>query len=109
MNKTELQYLIQQRQQRETRATNNWLKENGLNADTFASTRVSLLQAQKAAHQAKTELRHYLTDGDIKRIEAFERKMRQAHIRDKLPKHAANPIFQICTKAKRKAHQQKAH
>lgn len=109
MNKTELQYSIQQRQQRETKATNDWLKENGLNADTFATTPVSLLQAQKAAHQALTEHRQHLTDSDVKKLEAFERKMQQAHIRKKLPKHAANPVFQICTKAKRKAHKQQAN
>lgn len=109
MNKTELQYAIQRHQTRDTQAANNWLKENGLNADTFATTHVQLLQAQKAAHQAMTEHRQHLTDGDIKKLEAFERKMQQAHVRKKLPKHAANPIFKICTKAKRKVHKQQAH
>ena len=108
MNKTELQYSIQQRQVRETQATNNWLKEQGLNADTFATTHVTLLQAQKAAHQALTMHRQHLTDSDVKKLEAFERKMAQAHIRKKLGKHAASPIFKICTKAKRQAHKQKA-
>lgn len=109
MNKTELQYSIQKRQQRETKATNDWLRENGLNADTFASTLMSLLKAQKSAHQALTEHRQHLTDTDVKKLQAFERKMRQAQIRKKLPKHAANPIFQICTKAKRKANKQLEH
>jgi hypothetical protein len=109
MNKTELQHSIQQRQVRETQATNTWLKQNGLNADTFATTHVPLLQAQKAAHEAMTKHRQHLTDKDMKKLQAFERKMRQAHIRKKLPKHAANPIFQICTKAKRQAHKQQAH
>lgn len=109
MNKTELQYTIQRQQTRDTQAANNWLKEVGLNADTFATTHVQLLQAQKAAHEAMTAHRQHLTEGDIKKLQAFLRKMQQAHIRKKLPKHAANSIFKICTKAKRQAHQQKAH
>ena len=88
MNKTELQYAIQRQQTRDTQTANNWLKENGLNADTFATTHVQLLQAQKAAHEALTEHRQHLTDSDVKKLEAFERKMQQAHIRKKLPKLA---------------------
>lgn len=109
MNKTELQFTIQQRQSRDTQATNKWLSENGLNADTFATTHVLLLKAQKAAHQAITENWQHLSDGDLKKLQAFERKMQQAHIRKKLPKHAANSILKICTKAKRKAHHQQPH
>ncbi len=109
MNKTELQYAIQKRQIRETQATNSWLKENGLSAETFATTHVLLLQAQKAAHEAVKEHRQYLSESDLKKLQAFERKMRQAHIRNKLGKQAANPIFRICTKAKRQAHKHKAH
>lgn len=109
MNKTELQYVIQQRQSRDTQSANNWLKQNGLNADTFATTQLPLLKAQKTAHEAMTAHRQHLTASDIKKLQAFLRKMQQAHIRNKLPKHAANSIFKICTKAKRQAHQQQAH
>ena len=109
MNKTDLQYAIQHRQSRDTQTANNWLKEVGLNADTFATTHVQLLQAQKAAHEAMTAHRQHLTEGDMKKLQAFLRKMQQAHIRKKLPKQAANSIFKICTNAKRQAHKQKAH
>jgi hypothetical protein len=109
MNKTELQYAIQQRQRRETEATNEWLKKSGLNVETFSTTHLSLLQAQIAAHEAIKEHRQHLTEKEIEELQGFGCKMRQPYIRNKLPKHAANPIFKICTKAKRKAHKLQAH
>jgi hypothetical protein len=51
MNKTELNYHIAARQQRDTALTNNWLKNRGITERDLLDSRTLLLQAQKTVHE----------------------------------------------------------
>lgn len=101
---TQLQRQFESKAQKDTKQSNDWLKENGINSQTFAFTHVKLIQAQQKAHDLLTNFKGLLTSAQEKKLKDFQIKMNTGYIRKKLKPEAAKAIFVINTQVKRKAH-----
>lgn len=101
---TQLQRQIESKTQKDTKQSNDWLKENGINSQTFAFTHVKLIQAKQKAHDLLNNYKNLLTPAQEKKLKDFQIKMNTGHIRKKLKPEAAKAIFVISTQIKRKAH-----
>ena len=81
--------------------TADWLRDNGIAVNTFSSTHVKLLQAQKSAHTLLTQNLNLLTTSQIKTLKAFQRNMAHKNTRAKLKPEHAYPILNISNKINR--------
>lgn len=101
---TQLQRQLESKAQKDTKQSNDWLKENGINYQIFALTHIKLIQAQQKAHDLLTNFKDLLTLAQEKKLKEFQIKMNTGHIRKKLKPEAAKAIFVISTQIKRKAY-----
>ncbi len=81
--------------------TADWLRDNGIAVNSFATTHVKLLQAQQTAHTLLTQNKDLLTTSQIKTLKAFQRTMSNKKARAKLKPENAYPILNISTKVNR--------
>jgi hypothetical protein len=72
---THKQFQIARQSHIDTLSANNWLKEVGLNADTFGITHIRLLQAQQQAHALLSQHSNLLTQSQRTTLEYFQRAM----------------------------------
>ena len=81
--------------------TADWLRDNGIAANSFANTHVKLLQAQQTAHTLLNQNQNLLTSHQIKTLKAFQRNMNNKKARSKLKTEAAFQILNISNKINR--------
>jgi len=81
--------------------TADWLRDNGISVNLFATTNVKLLQAQQSAHTLLTQNKDLLTTSQIKTLKVFQRTMSNKKARAKLKPENAYPILNISTKVNR--------
>jgi len=81
--------------------TADWLRDNGIAVNSFATTHVKLLQAQQTAHTLLTQNKDLLTTSQIKTLMAFQRSMSNKSARAKLKPEHAYPVLNINTKINR--------
>jgi len=103
---TDQQHQIHLRTQWHTQETNCWLTEQGLNADTFGTTYIRLLQAQQQAHTLLTQHQNLLTDSQCTTLERFSQQMRQRRTRSKLKPAAASAVLNISSRINRQLFRQ---
>ena len=92
---TDAQYQILLKQDKDSLTSEKWIKDTGLNVSAFNQLPVQLLQAQKAAHALLTQNLNLLTTKQIKTLRAFQRKVVNKKIRNKLKPASAYPILNI--------------
>ena len=101
MNKQEQQYQIRKQEQQDTQQADTWIKQQGLNTDTFGITNLQLLQAQQTAHTLLTAHKHLLNQKQIQTLKAFQQKTNNKRISGKLKPCAAYQVLNIGTKINR--------
>lgn len=109
MQKHELQHQIRKHETADTIKANDWLADAGLNAQTFDSTHIQLLQAQRQAHALLTQHNNLLTQYQRTTLEQFQQAMAHKNTRIKLKPTAANPILNISSKINRQLFKQHRH
>lgn len=103
---TDKQFEINQRSAADTQAAKEWLAEVGLNANTFGTTHIRLLQAQQQAHALLTHHSNLLTASQCETLEHFQQLMANRRTRDRLKPQAANPVLNISSKINRQLFKQ---
>ena len=78
MNKQEQQYQIRKQEQQDTQQADTWIKQQGLNTGTYATTKLLLLQAQQTAHTLLTEHKHLLNQKQIQTLKNFQYNLRNS-------------------------------
>jgi hypothetical protein len=110
MNKRDIlthqQFQINLRSDCQTQHTNRWLAEQGLDADTFGTTHIRLLQAQQQAHTLLTHHSRLLKDSQRMTLERFQQQMRRPKTRSRLKPTAANAVLNISTRINRQLFKQ---
>lgn len=101
MNKQEQQYQIRKQEQQDTQQADTWIKQQGLDTGTFATTNLQLLQAQQTAHTLMTAHRHLLNQKQIQTLLAFQQKITNKRTSTKLNPKAAYQVLNIGTKINR--------
>jgi hypothetical protein len=81
--------------------TADWLRDNGIAVNSFATIHVKLLQAQQIAHVLLTQNKDLLTTNQIKTLKAFQKNMAHKNSRSKLKPEHAYPVLNISTKINR--------
>jgi hypothetical protein len=102
---THKQFDIHQRQQCDSNYTDWLLRHHGLNPNTFAKLDLKVVQAKIAAHELEKKYSKYLTEANIEKIKAFNRKVANPKKGHLLKSNAAYPILNMATKIKRQAYQ----
>jgi hypothetical protein len=106
MNKQDLQQKMRANEKENTLQANNWISSVGLDAYTFGTTHIKLLQAQQQASQLLKHHSHLLTNSQRKTLEDFKHQMSHKNTRIKLKPAAAFPVFNISTKINRQLFKQ---
>ena len=103
---TDKQFHINQRSAADTQTAKEWLAEVGMNANTFGTTHIRLLEAQQQAHALLTHHGNLLTTSHRETLEHFQQLMANKRTRDRLKPQAANPILNISSKINRQLFKQ---
>jgi hypothetical protein len=103
---THKQFQIARQSHIDTLSANYWLKEVGLNADTFGITHIRLLQAQQQAHALLSQHSNLLTQSQRTTLEYFQRAMTNKRTRNRLKPASANPVLNISSKIHRQLFKQ---
>lgn len=106
MNKQDLQQKIRANERENTLQANNWISSVGLDANTFDTTHIKILQAQQQASQLLKHHSQLLTHSQRKTLEDFKHQMSHKNTRIKLKPTAALPILNISTKINRQLFKQ---
>ena len=101
MNKQEQQYQIRKQEQQDTQQADTWIKQQGLNTDTFGNTNLQLLQAQQTANTLLTANKHLLNQKQIQTLKKFQQKINNKRISTKLNPKTAYQVLNIGTKINR--------
>ena len=101
MNKQEQQYQIRKQEQLDTKQADTWIKQQGLDAGTFGTINVLLLQAQQKAHSLLTLHRHLLTSKQLTTLKAYQRKIGNKRTSKNLKPESAYQVLNINTKINR--------
>ena len=95
------QYQIIRKADKDTLTVNKWIVKSGLDAKSFATAPVQLLQAQQTAQILLNQTPHLLTTEQLSTLKAFTKCMATKRTRSTLnPKHAY-PVLNIATKINR--------
>jgi hypothetical protein len=103
---THSQFEINKRCDEDTIESNDWLAANGLKTDSFFSTDLKLIQAQKQAH---TLLKHHIELLSLEQettLRNFQHLMTHKNTRIKLQQKAAIPVLNISSKIHRQLFKQ---
>ena len=109
MQKHELQHQIRKHEAADTIKANDWLADAGLNAQTFGTTHIRLLQAQQKAHALLTHHSNLLTQSQRTTLEQFQQAMSIKRTRCRLKPVSANPVLNISSKINRHLFKQHRH
>ena len=101
MNKQEQQYQIRKQEQQDTQQADAWIKQQGLNADTFGTSNLQLLQAQQTAHTLLTAHKHLLNQKQIQTLNKFQQKITNKRTSGKLKPCSAYQVLNIGAKINR--------
>ena len=101
MNKQEQQYQIRKQEQQDTQQADTWIKQQGLDTGTFATTKLQLLQAQQTAHTLLTAHKHLLNQKQIQTLKAFQQKTNNKRTSKKLNPKTAYQVLNIGAKINR--------
>ena len=94
-----LTYTIQQRNKKDTKSTNSWLKNNGVNAEKIADTHLYLLQAQIIATNILKNNSNLLGPNEAHTLNKFLVAMRRPQ---NVKKAQAHKVMKIGTSINRK-------
>jgi hypothetical protein len=103
---THKQFNIALKSHIDTLSSNDWLAEVGLNADTFGTTHIRLLQAQQQAHALLSQNSNLLTQSQRTTLEHFQQAMSNKRTRCRLKPASANPVLNISSKINRQLFKQ---
>lgn len=103
---TQKQFEINYRQKYDSKITDNLLRQNGLNPQTFSIMAIEVVQARLVAKELKNNYSNLLTPRQIKLINKFNSKATNEKICNELKPAFAYPILNLATKIKRLAHKQ---
>ena len=98
---THAQYQINHKADKDTLTVNKWIGTSGLNVQSFNTTPIKLLQAQKAAHTLMRQHTNLLTAEQIHTLKSFNKLMVSKHTRAQLKPQHAYPILNISNKINR--------
>ena len=104
---TDAQFQINNKQKFDTKATNIFLKENGLSPFTFSTMAKELVQARLAALELLKNHFELLSEQQIKALNKFNSKVINKKKCNQLNPSIAYPILNLATKIKRQAHKQR--
>ena len=103
---THAQYQINHKADKDTLTVNKWIGTCGLNVQSFNTTPIQLLQAQKTARELLTQFPQLLTQHQITTLKSFNKLMVCKRTRAQLKPEAAYPILNISTKINRQLFRQ---
>ena len=103
---TDAQFQINCRQKYDSKVTDNFLKENGLNPDTFAILAPELIKAQLTIKELEKDYSKFLSQAHIEAINKFNEKLSNSKKRKKAKPALAYQIFNMASKIKRQAHKE---
>ena len=109
LNKSDTAQQIRTRELLDTKLTDAWLAQQGINAKNFSSIHIKLLQAQSQAKLLTENHQHLLTNSQLKLLIDFLGKMKNSAYRKQLNPKATLPILNLAAKINRhlfKAHRQ---
>ena len=109
LNKSDTAQQIRTRELLDTKLTDAWLAQQGINAKNFSSIHIKLLQAHSQAKLLTENHQHLLTNSQLKLLVDFLGKMKDTASRSRLKPAAALPILNLAAKINRrlfKAHRQ---
>jgi hypothetical protein len=92
---TQAQYQILRKNDKDTRTTEKWIKDTGLNVCVFNRLPVQILKAQQVAHTLLTLNLNLLTTEQIKTLRAFQRKVGNTKNHKNLKPTTAYPVLNI--------------
>ncbi len=103
---TDKQFQIKNRQIYDSKVTDNFLKNNGVNPITLTKIPVEVIRARIASYELLNQYKTFLSNDQIKAINKFNSKVNNKKKCHLLTPNLAYPILNLATKIKRKAHQQ---
>ena len=103
---TDAQFQINCRQKYDSQVTDNFLKENGLNPDTFAILSPELIKAQLTINELERDYSKFLSQAHIEAINKFNEKLSDSKKRKKAKPALAYPILNMASKIKRLAYKE---
>jgi hypothetical protein len=106
MSKHERHHQIQQQASADTATANQWIRAQGLDAGSFHSTPIRLLQAQQQAHTLLTQHWALLSTEQRAQLQLFMQQMRCKRTRSQLKPQAANSVLNISSKIHRQLFRQ---
>ena len=86
--------------------TADWLRDNGIDVQSFGITHIRLLQAQQQAHALLSEHINLLTQSQRNTLEHFQQAMTNTRTRNRLKPASANPVLNISSKIHRQLFKQ---
>ena len=98
---THAQYQINHKADKDTLTVNKWIGTCGLNVQSFNTTPIKLLQAQKSARELLTQYPQLLTQHQITTLKSFNKLMVCKRTRAQLKPQHAYPVLNISTKINR--------
>ena len=102
LNKSDTAQQIRTRELLDTKLTDAWLAQQGINAKNFSSIHIKLLQAHSQAKLLTENHQHLLTNSQLKLLVDFLGKMKDTASRSRLkPAAAALPILNLAGKINR--------
>jgi hypothetical protein len=102
MSKYDQYYLIQQRERFDTKQSNLWVSEQGLDPESFQCTDVRLLRAQQQAQIILAQHSELITRSQRDTLECFVKKMSNRKARIRLHPRSAMVVMNISSKINRK-------
>lgn len=103
---THRQYEIYKRTSNNTAESNDWLRKQGLDEQSFTDINIRLLEAQRQAHALLKEHRSLLSIDQVNVLEIFLQLVTRKRARNKLKPQVANPVLNISTKINRQLFKQ---
>ena len=103
---TDAQFKINNDQKYDSKVTDNFLRECGLNPQTFTSMAKELVQARLAALDLLKNYSNHLNKHQTKALNKFKGKTADKKKCNQLSPTLAYPILNLATKIKRQAHKQ---
>ena len=101
LNKSDTAQQIRTRELLDTKLTDAWLAQQGINFKNFSSIHIKLLQAYSKAKLLTENHQHLLTNSQLKLLVDFLGKMKDTASRSRLKPAAALPILNLAGKINR--------
>ena len=98
------QIQINSRQKYDSKITDNFLREQGLNPNTFAVMDIKIVQAKRVASELLKSYSKHLSKEQIQAINKFNRKVANKKKCGQLKPAMAYPILNLAAKIKRQVH-----